>query len=39
MWAYFIIPAIASMLGLAAMFKDYSHGNGNVDGAEVNGTV
>jgi hypothetical protein len=36
MWIYFIVPAVASIMGLIAMFGDYSHGNGGVDRGELN---
>jgi hypothetical protein len=35
MWAYFIVPAVASIMGFVAMFKDYSHGNGSGDRGEL----
>jgi hypothetical protein len=35
MWAYFIVPAIASIMGLVAMFNDYSYGSGSADSGEL----
>jgi hypothetical protein len=39
MWAYFVVPIVASIMGFVAMFNDYSHGSGRAEGGELHASI
>jgi hypothetical protein len=39
MWAYFIVPAVATIMGFVAMFNDYSHGSGRAEAGELHASI
>jgi hypothetical protein len=39
MWAYFIVPTVGVIMGLVAMFNDYSHGSGKADAGELYASI